>query len=73
MIGQDQVGDRQVDVMTGPGARAKPDTAGNVRYWIGSDGTMYRVQASVASAPQPVVIDFDTQKYVPVQPVAPSR
>jgi hypothetical protein len=68
-VGQDQVGGHQVDVMTGPGARAKPGTAGNVRYWLGSDGTMYRVQAGVASAPRPVVIDFDTQSYVPVQPV----
>jgi hypothetical protein len=68
-VGQDQVDGRQVDVMTGPAARAKPDTAGNVRYWIGSDGTMYRVQAGVASAPGPVVLDFDTHEYVPVQPV----
>ncbi|GAA0622464.1 hypothetical protein GCM10010174_46750 [Kutzneria viridogrisea] len=68
-VGQDQLGGHQVDVMTGPSAGAKPGTAGTVRYWIGSDGTMYRVQASVASEPQPVVIDFDTQKYVPVQPV----
>lgn len=67
-ISQDEVSGRQVDVMTGPGARAKPDTTGNVHYWIGSDGTMYRVRASVASAPQPVVIDFETQEYVPVQP-----
>jgi hypothetical protein len=75
-VGQDQVGGHQVDVMTGPAARAKPGTAGNVRYWIGSDGTMYRVQASVASAPRPVVLDFDTQEFVPVQPVpgvAPTR
>jgi hypothetical protein len=68
-IGQDQVDGHQVDVMTGPNASAKPGVAGTVRYWIGSDGTMYRVQASVASEPQPVVIDFDTQKYVPVRPV----
>jgi hypothetical protein len=67
-VGQDQVDGRQVDVMTGPGARAKPGSAGNVRYWIGSDGTMYRVRASVASAPEPVVVDFDSQSYVPVQP-----
>jgi hypothetical protein len=66
---QDQVGGRQVDVMTGPGAHTKPGTAGNVRYWIGSDGTMFQVQASVASAPQPVLVGFDTQEYVPVQPV----
>ncbi|ONI91618.1 hypothetical protein ALI22I_08145 [Saccharothrix sp. ALI-22-I] len=75
-VGQDQVGGRQVDVMSGPAARGKPGTAGNVRYWIGSDGTMYRVQADVASEPQPVIIDFDTQAYVPVQPapgVTPTR
>ncbi|HEX6356706.1 MAG TPA: hypothetical protein VF106_27415 [Actinophytocola sp.] len=68
-VGHDQVDGRQVDVMTGPGARGKPGSAGNVRYWIDSEGTMYRVQASVASAPRPVVIDFDTREYVPVQPV----
>ncbi|MGO4417731.1 hypothetical protein AB4Z54_02865 [Streptomyces sp. MCAF7] len=48
------------------------DTAGAggaVRYWIGSDGTMYRVRVGVASASEPVVIDFDTHKYVPVRPV----
>ncbi|MEV6229726.1 hypothetical protein AB0L88_17875 [Saccharopolyspora shandongensis] len=67
--GQDQLDGHQVDVMTGPDAGAKPGTASTVRYWIGSDGTMYRVQVKVASEPQPVVIDFDTEKYVPVQPV----
>ncbi|MBB5156992.1 hypothetical protein [Saccharopolyspora phatthalungensis] len=67
--GQDQLGGHQVDVMTGPNANGKPGTAGNVRYWIGSDGTMYRVQVNVASEPQPVVIDFDTQRYIPVPPV----
>ena len=75
-VGQDQVGDHQVDVMSGPSARAKPDTAGNVRYWIASDGTMHRVQADVASEPQPVVIEFDNRPYVPVQPapgVGPTR
>lgn len=75
-IGQDQMDGHQVDVMTGPDAGAKSATAGDVRYWIGPQGTMYRVQAEVASEPQPVVIDFDTQKYVPVQPVpgaAPTR
>ncbi|MFK4270135.1 hypothetical protein [Streptomyces milbemycinicus] len=53
------------------GAVPTTDTAGAdaVRYWIGSDGTMYRVRVGVASASQPVVIDFDTQKYVPVRPV----
>lgn len=67
--GQDHVDGRAVDVMTGPDATGRPGTAGTVRYWIGSDGTMYRVQAKVASEPQPVVIDFDTQHYVPVPPV----
>jgi hypothetical protein len=55
--------------MTGPSSRATPGTAGTVRYWIGSDGTMYRVRVRVASESQPAVIDFDTQKYVPVRPV----
>jgi hypothetical protein len=68
-IRQDQLDGHQVDVMTGPDASAKPGTAGTVRYWIGSDGTMYRVEVKVASEPQPVVIDFDTEKYVPVQPI----
>lgn len=40
-----------------------------VRYWIGPDGTMYRVEAAIASAPEPVLFDFDTQPYVPVQPL----
>jgi hypothetical protein len=68
-VGQDQMDGRQVDVMTGPNTHAGTGTSGTVRYWIGSDGTMYRVQASLASESQPLVVDFDTQKYVPVQPV----
>ncbi|PPK63686.1 hypothetical protein V5P93_002224 [Actinokineospora auranticolor] len=67
-IGHDQVGDRQVDVMAGPGARGKPGTAGNVRYWVDSDGTTHRVRADVESETQPVVIDFDNRAYVPVRP-----
>ncbi|WP_055547090.1 hypothetical protein [Streptomyces sp. NBRC 110028] len=76
-VGQDRLDGHQVDIMTGPrAARAATGTAasgpagaGAVRYWIGSDGTMYRVRVGVASASRPVVIDFDTQKYVPVRPV----
>jgi hypothetical protein len=67
--GRDQVDGHRVDVMTGPSDPDRPSTAGNVRYWIGSDGTMYRVRVSVNSQSQPVVIDFGTQKYVPVQAV----
>ncbi|MYT15259.1 hypothetical protein GTY76_23185 [Streptomyces sp. SID4951] len=67
--GRDQVDGHRVDVMTGPSSRDRSGTAGNVRYWVASDGTMYRVRVSVASEPQPVVIDFDTHKYVPVKPV----
>ncbi|MFE9610015.1 hypothetical protein [Streptomyces sp. NPDC006012] len=68
-VGREQVHGRRTDVMNGPEARTKAGTTGTVRYWIGSDGTMYRVRANVASEAQPVVIDFDTQKYVPVTPV----
>ncbi|GLY73959.1 hypothetical protein Airi01_022260 [Actinoallomurus iriomotensis] len=68
-VGKDRLNGHQVDVMTGPSARATSGTAGSVRYWIGSDGTMYQVHVGVASESQPVVIDFDTQKYVPVRPV----
>jgi hypothetical protein len=67
--GRDQVDGHRVDVMTGPSSHDRSGTAGNVRYWVGSDGTMYRVRVSVASEPQPVVIDFDTHEYVPVKPV----
>ncbi|MEU8873896.1 hypothetical protein AB0D24_22565 [Streptomyces javensis] len=83
-VGRDRLDGHQVDIMTGPSAaRATTGTAssgptgtGAVRYWIGSDGTMYRVRVGVASASEPVVIDFDTQKYVPVRPapgVSPAR
>ena len=72
-VGRDHVGDREVDVMAGPAAQVRsgsvPGRAGTVRYWIGPDGTMYRVQAAVASETEPTVIDFDTQKYAPVPPV----
>ncbi|KUN94032.1 hypothetical protein [Streptomyces caeruleatus] len=67
--GRGEVDGHPVDVMTGPTSRDRPGTAGNVRYWVGSDGTMYRVRVSVSSESEPVVIDFDTQKYVPVTPV----
>ncbi|MFE7314705.1 hypothetical protein ACFU7T_16720 [Streptomyces sp. NPDC057555] len=66
--GQDQVDGHRVDVMTGPYSRGHAGTAGTVRYWIGEDGTMYRVRISVGSETQPVVIDFGTRKYVPVKP-----
>lgn len=68
-IANAEVRGRRVAVMTGPNAGAQAGTAGSVRYWIGADGTMYRVSASLASESQPVVIAFDTQKYVPVRPV----
>jgi hypothetical protein len=73
-VGRDEVDGHRVDVMTGPSASsddgsgtANPGTASRVRYWVGSDGTMYRVRVSLASEPQPVVIDFDTHTYVPVE------
>jgi hypothetical protein len=67
--GPDQVDGHRVDVMTGPSSPDRPGTSGSVRYWVGPDGTMYRVRVSVRSESQPVVMDFDTQKYVPVKPV----
>lgn len=75
-IGQDQVDGYPVDAMTGPSIPGRPDTAGTVCYWIGADGTMYRVQAKLASESQPLIIDFGTRKYVPVPTipgVAPTR
>ncbi|MBM7774755.1 hypothetical protein JOD54_004959 [Actinokineospora baliensis] len=64
----EQVRGHQVDVMAGPAARGKADTAGNVRYWVDADSTLHRVEADVASEPRPVAIDLDP-RYVPVQPV----
>ncbi|WP_261399348.1 hypothetical protein [Streptomyces misionensis] len=75
-LGHDTVNGHPVDVMTGPDARARAGTADTVRYWIGSDGTMYRVRAGVASESRPLVIDFGTRKYVPVRPapgITPAR
>ena len=68
-VGHDEVAGHQVDVMTGPHSRTAAGTAGAVRYWIGADGTMYRVRVGVSSESQPVVVDFDTHTYVPVRPV----
>ncbi|GGS35998.1 hypothetical protein [Actinokineospora fastidiosa] len=68
-VGEDQVGDHEVDIMSGPAARGRARTAGNVRYWVDSIGTMHRVQADVDSEPQPVVIEFDAREHLPVQPV----
>ncbi|WP_461009949.1 hypothetical protein [Streptomyces capparidis] len=74
--GRDRVDGRRVDVMSGPAAPDRPGTAGNVRYWVDADGTMHRVRVSMASEPEPVLIDFDTRAYVPVKPapgVTPTR
>ncbi|GGX31415.1 hypothetical protein GCM10010341_61090 [Streptomyces noursei] len=74
--GRDEADGHRVDVMTGPSSRDRSGPADSVRYWVGSDGTMYRVRVGVGSASQPVVIDFDTQQYVPVKAVpgvAPPR
>jgi hypothetical protein len=67
--GQDQVDGHPVDVMTGPNVGAGSATVPTVRYWLGSDGTMYRVQAGLASESQPMVVDFDTHRYVRVPAV----
>lgn len=76
-VGDDQLAGRPVDIMTGPAAaQAAPGRTATVRYWIGSDGTMYRVEAGVTSETQPTLINFDTQKYtaVPSVPeISPSR
>lgn len=69
-IGRDRVGGHEVDIMTGPAAQGTAGTAGTVRYWIGSDGTMYRIEAGLGSETQPAVIDFDTQKYATVPTVS---
>lgn len=72
-IGRDQLAGHQVDIMTGPTAArgtSGPGAVGaasTVRYWIGSDGTMYRVEADVASETQATVIAFDTQQYTAVK------
>lgn len=68
-VGRDTVRGHRVDVMVGPRSSTAKGTSGTVRYWIGPDGTMYRVRAGVASESQPVDIDFDTQKYVAVRPL----
>lgn len=68
-LGQETLNGHEVVRMSGPGARDRPGTKDTVHYWIGTDGTMYRVQVTVASDPQPVVIDFDTQPFTPVKPI----
>src|SRR2546423_564863 len=70
-VGRDRVAGRDVDVMSGPAAVRRapggaPGPAGTVRYWVGSDGTMYRVEAGLSSESQPAVISFDTQAYGPL-------
>jgi hypothetical protein len=63
----------KVDVIDGPttaqSATARA-TGSAVRYWVARDGTLYRVRAQVASAPRPVVIDFPSEPYAPVHPIA---
>ncbi|ARQ70602.1 hypothetical protein [Streptomyces marincola] len=53
----------------GPDGGTGTDTSRTVRYWIGSDGTMHRVEVGIASAPEPVLLDFGTHAYAPVQPL----
>lgn len=74
-VGQDEIAGHQVAEMAGPTAQSGSGSGleGTVRYWVGADGTMYRVQAAVASSTQPTVIDFDTQKYAPVPAITPGR
>ncbi|MCK7625897.1 hypothetical protein MUU72_22805 [Streptomyces sp. RS10V-4] len=67
--GREEIDGHRVDVMTGPSVPGRSGTAGTVRYWVGPDGTMYRVRVSVGSEPQPVVIGFDARAYVPIVPV----
>ncbi|MEU6465120.1 hypothetical protein [Streptomyces sp. NPDC046976] len=75
LVGKGTVRGHSVEIMTGPNARTASgnsfapgaNTGSAVRYWIGGDGTMYRVRAGMASESQPVVIDFDNRKYVPVR------
>ncbi|BBA98420.1 hypothetical protein RVR_4589 [Actinacidiphila reveromycinica] len=68
-VGRATVRGHRVTVMNGPHDRDGKGTSGSVRYWVGPDGTMYRVRASVASEAQPVVIDFDTHAYLSVRPL----
>ncbi|MFE7134010.1 hypothetical protein ACFVIM_24445 [Streptomyces sp. NPDC057638] len=68
-VGRDRVRGHRTDIVNGPKAATKTRTSPTVRYWIGPDGTMYRVRAGIASASRPVVFDFDTHPYVPVRPV----
>ncbi|MFE7571911.1 hypothetical protein ACFU76_33980 [Streptomyces sp. NPDC057539] len=68
-LGLDTVHGHRTDIMNGPDADTKAGSSETVRYWIGSDGTMYRVQVDIASESQPVVFDFDPRTYVPVKPV----
>ncbi|MEU9338053.1 hypothetical protein AB0D49_33660 [Streptomyces sp. NPDC048290] len=70
-IGREEVRGHRTDVMNGP--RAEADTGGGagsggrgVRYWVGGDGTMYRVEIDLASASEPVVLDFDTHDHIRV-------
>ncbi|MFF0724813.1 hypothetical protein [Streptomyces sp. NPDC004134] len=79
-VGRDEVHGHRTDIMKGPdagteaGSSGKADasdragTSPTVRYWIGADGTMYRVQVGIASESRPVVFDFDDRTYVPVKP-----
>ncbi|MDT0309795.1 hypothetical protein RM780_22970 [Streptomyces sp. DSM 44917] len=81
-LGQEEVRGHRTDIMSGPRARAEsgastepggaaPDNGASqtVRYWIDAEGTMHRAEVRIASAPEPVILDFDTRAYVPVQPL----
>ncbi|MFE0422824.1 hypothetical protein [Streptomyces sp. NPDC058953] len=84
-VGRERVRGHRTDIMNGPRAQADPragagadagarggtgaGTSRTVRYWIGPDGTMHRVEIGIASAPRPVVIDFGTGAYAPVPPL----
>ncbi|MDT0269074.1 hypothetical protein RM844_22565 [Streptomyces sp. DSM 44915] len=51
------------------GGDADTGGSGTVRYWLDADGTMHRVEVGITTAPEPVVLDFDTHAYIPVPPL----
>jgi hypothetical protein len=62
----------RVDVLAGPAPSGplQPDaTHQALRYWLGRDGTLYRVESSGATAARAVIVDLGGTPFVPVTPV----
>lgn len=68
---EDKVGDTRVDVFEGP-QKPGQDAAGRLRYWVGGDGRLHRLEARIGAREEVAVIDF-RQGAAPITPIPAIR